>query len=158
MYIILCDINGICFTCAILFYVMVWLIPFPLGLKSKLFCSLCAVFKWVLWRPSYYQLFQPSLVLLNLSHRGWWVMWGGTAWQTCDPVWFTSAVVVKCMQSVWPRGGDWKDWIHLFIVPYRQGTVWPETEIHCVGYLSAFVMNSSFLRPEELRQEAECSQ
>lgn len=44
----------------------------------------------------------------------------------------TFPAVVAHMWSDQLRGGGWKDWILLFIVPYRQGSVGWEMEIHCV--------------------------
>lgn len=75
----------------------------------------------VVWRPDRDQLLHSCLAA-SASGAG----------RTFGPLCSTYAALGTYVQSNQLRGGGWKDWKRLFIVPYRQGCVGPGMEVHCV--------------------------
>lgn len=120
-------------------YVTLWLIPFPLYLKSKLSFTTFTLFS--------NELRDVQALISNSIHAHCCLtlptsapagrregLYDGqlVALQTFGLPYSASPAVVTYMWLDQLRGGGWKDWIPLFIVPYRQGSVGWEMEIHCV--------------------------
>ena len=124
----------------ILIYITLWLIPFPLYSKNKLSfttftlfssepCDVRALITYSI--HAHCRLTLPTSAPAGRRREGLYDGQPATL-QTfglpCSS--FPAAVTYMWLNQL--RGGGWKDWIPLFIVPYRQGSVGWEMEIHCV--------------------------
>lgn len=140
-----------------LHFVTLWLIPFPLCMKNKLSLRpLCCFYNELsdVWAVISYSIHACChLALPNSAPAGRSSSWWWPASNTIPP----SLQQLTYMWSGQLRGGGWKDWIPLFIVPYRQGSAGWEMVIHCV-VSPCIIMNSSFQRLEGLRRKAKHSQ
>ena len=120
-------------------YITLWLIPFPLYSKNKLSfttftlfsnepCDVQALITYSIHAHCHLTL--PTSAPAGGRREGLYDGQPATLQTYGLLSTFPAAVTYMWLDQL--MGGGWKDWIPLFIVPYRQGSVGWEMEIHCV--------------------------